>query len=94
MSNDGYTISANWRSLGAVDHLTGSSRGISTESYLDLTGRYQFAEGMTFSVGVNNILANDPPYLTGANGSNGNTYPGYFDALGRYVFASISYEFM
>ena len=49
---------------------------------------------MTFSVGVNNILANDPPYLTGANGSNGNTYPGYFDALGRYVFASISYEFM
>ena len=94
MNNDGVSVSANWRALGGVDHLTGSSRGIGAESYLDLTGRYMFAEGATVSVGVNNILANDPPYLTGANGSNGNTYPGYFDALGRYVFASISYEFM
>lgn len=92
-NGDGLAISANWRYLGAVDQLDDGPQEIGSESYLDLTGRYKYGDHMTFSVGVNNLLENDPPYLTGAPGSNGNTYPGHFDALGRYVFASVSYTF-
>lgn len=93
-NNDGLAVSANWRYLGETQQLDDGAQYIDAESYLDLTARYRWGENTTVSVGVNNVLENDPPYLTGAPGSNGNTYPGYFDALGRYVFASVSYQFM
>lgn len=93
-NNDGLAVSANWRYLGETQQLDSGPQDIDAENYLDLTARYRWGDNTTISVGVNNVLENDPPYLTGAPGSNGNTYPGYFDALGRYVFASISYQFM
>lgn len=92
-NDDGLAVSANWRYLGAVDELDDGAQNIGSESYLDVSARYLFGEKTTFSVGVNNLLDNDPPFLTGAPGSNGNTYPGYFDGLGRYVFAGVSYTF-
>jgi hypothetical protein len=54
---------------------------------------------------VNNILDNDPPLITGGNAGvdgtnlcpagpcNGNTYPGTWDALGRYIYAGVTLDF-
>jgi len=49
--------------------------------------------------GVNNLTDNDPPIIHGgvdqfAGGPfNANTYPTYYDALGREVFLSMTSRF-
>jgi iron complex outermembrane receptor protein len=74
---------------------------VNAQSYLDLAGWYKFAERYTFRVGINNVLDREPPLVSSgrSNGSrnpcptgpcNGNTYPAVYDALGRYIFASVS----
>ena len=54
---------------------------------------------------MNNIFDNDPPLVTGGNAArggsnlcpagpcNGNTYPGTWDALGRYIYAGVTLDF-
>jgi len=54
---------------------------------------------------VNNILDKDPPFVTSGNGGkpgsslcptgpcNGNSYPGTWDALGRYIYAGVTLNF-
>ncbi len=53
-------------------------------------------------VGVNNIADKDPPIVVGSDCStsspagancNGNTFPGVYDAMGRYLFATVSAQF-
>ena len=49
-------------------------------------------------LGVNNVLDRQPPLVvsnTAAGGGpiNGNTYPEWYDPLGRYIFASVSVDF-
>ena len=51
----------------------------------------------TLSVGVSNLMDNDPP-VSGFFGNvatygNGNTIPGMWDTLGRYLFFGISQKF-
>ena len=52
---------------------------------------------MTFRVGVNNVLDNDPPIVTtfGTTGVNveANTVAGVFDAGGRFLFAGVNLAF-
>ena len=63
--------------------------------YLDIAGAWTFMEAYTVRLGINNVLDDDPP-LSGQVGSgagNGNTYPQVYDALGRYVFMSLSAKF-
>ncbi|WP_198677652.1 TonB-dependent receptor plug domain-containing protein [Pseudidiomarina homiensis] len=86
------TMSANWRHLGGVDHVSGE-RSLASENYLDLTAQFMVYEGGRFSVGVNNVFDNDAPLLPGGISDNGNTFPSYYDALGRYFFAGFEYKF-
>jgi iron complex outermembrane receptor protein len=80
-----------------------SSR-LGAQSYFDLSTSYRFAGKYEFRLGVNNILDRQPPLVTsgrssGANNQcptgpcNGNTYPGVYDSLGRYIFAGITLDF-
>jgi len=70
-------------------------RRIPAQSYFDLALTARVAENYTFRVGANNLLDREPPVLSqtaapiGAFG-NGNTYPGIYDALGRYIFAGLT----
>ena len=78
---------------------------VKAQHYFDLATTVSIADHYNFRLGVNNILDNDPPLVTsgnaGKNGSNlcpagpcnGNTYPGTWDALGRYLYAGVSLEF-
>jgi outer membrane receptor protein involved in Fe transport len=48
-------------------------------------------------LGVNNVLDKDPPVIGTSNlpgvYGNGNTFPGVYDALGRYMFATVIAQF-
>ena len=59
--------------------------------------------GRNFSwrLGVNNLLDKEPPLVTSGSGrfgasagaSNGNTFPGTYDALGRYIYTGVTLDF-
>jgi iron complex outermembrane recepter protein len=71
-------------------------------SYLDLTATFNVAKNVRLQLGANNITDKVPPLIVGADCStsspagancNGNTFPGVYDAMGRYLFAHITAQF-
>jgi outer membrane receptor protein involved in Fe transport len=77
---------------GFVDTLT---QNISSFDYFDLSGTWQVTHNIQLRAGVNNIFDRDPPLVDSlvAAGSNGNTYPGTYDDLGREIFMGINVKF-
>ncbi|TCP33357.1 TonB-dependent receptor [Sphingomonas sp. BK235] len=81
--------------------LAGSSfaldRRIPSQSYFDLTMTARVQDRYTFRIGANNLLDREPPSLSqtaapiGSFG-NGNTYPGIYEPLGRYIFAGLTID--
>jgi len=75
---------------------------ISAYNYIDLTGTFNLYKNIKMTVGVNNITDKDPPLVVngdcstsspaGAN-CNGNTFPGVYDAMGRYWFLQLQANF-
>jgi iron complex outermembrane recepter protein len=69
----------------------------SSRSYLDLTGSVNLNDKLNLRVGINNLLDKSPPLAGGTNlpstYGNGNTFPQVYDALGRYVFATLTAQF-
>jgi iron complex outermembrane recepter protein len=69
-------------------------------SYVDLQTSFNIYKTIRLQLGVNNIADKVPPLIipcpttapTGAN-CNGNTYPGVYDATGRYLFARVTAQF-
>jgi iron complex outermembrane receptor protein len=73
--------------------------------YFDLASTFTVGDHYNLRIGVNNIFDKRPPIVTGGsaslNGSNlcpagpcnGNTYPGTWDALGRYIYAGATLNF-
>jgi iron complex outermembrane recepter protein len=78
---------------------------IPAQSYFDLATTFSVGDHLNLRLGVNNILDRQPPLVTGGNAGrggsnlcpagpcNGNTYPGTYDALGRYVYAGATVNF-
>ncbi len=64
----------------------------SSITYIDLVGFYTYKQ-VTFRLGANNVFDKEPPIAGEPPTGNGNTYPGVYDALGRYVFFGASLEF-
>jgi iron complex outermembrane recepter protein len=71
-------------------------------SYFDLTGTFNVYKNVRLELGVNNLFDKAPPLITGADCStgspagancNGNTFPGVYDSMGRYLFAHITAQF-
>jgi iron complex outermembrane receptor protein len=101
-------VSLTWRHISSVKVaqtssqpvLTGSfaevNRKLGARNYFDLSLGYEIRENFNLRIGVNNIFDTDPPLTTTSaieDGGNGNTYPQYYDATGRYLFASASIDF-
>ncbi len=68
---------------------------IGSYEYFDLAGDWSPTPMLTFTAGINNLFDKDPPLLpsggvvAGPTGPlNGNTFPGSYDPLGRYMFVS------
>lgn len=91
--------------LAALDPKFNLTKSVSTadtklraQNYFDLAALARFRNGPEFHVGVNNIFDRKPPLIvrnTAAGGGpvNGNTYPEWYDPLGRYFFASVTMNF-
>jgi outer membrane receptor protein involved in Fe transport len=74
-------------------------------NYFDLASTFTIGDHYNFRLGVNNLFDKRPPLVTGGNASlggsnlcpagscNGNTYPGTWDALGRYIYAGATLNF-
>ena len=73
-------------------------------SYFDLSATFNVAKNVRLQLGVNNITDKVPPLVVGADCStstpnssgancNGNTFPGVYDSMGRYLFAHITAQF-
>jgi iron complex outermembrane recepter protein len=75
---------------------------IPSYNWFDLEASFDVYKNVKLQLGVNNILDKDPPLVLladcstsspgGAN-CNGNTFPGVYDAMGRYLFAHITAQF-
>ena len=71
---------------------------IAAQSYFDLSAEMRVKDGLTFHAGVQNIADKEPPLVGSTWGGtdtryNGNTYPGVYDALGRYAFIGVTADF-
>jgi iron complex outermembrane receptor protein len=73
-------------------------------SYFDLSATFNVYKNVRLELGVNNITDKVPPLVVGGDCStstpqaagancNGNTFPGVYDAMGRYLFAHITAQF-
>ncbi|MFQ3250051.1 MAG: iron complex outermembrane receptor protein [Glaciecola sp.] len=94
-----WSVAAKWRYFGAVDYdgtsdlLLAKTGGIGSNSYLDLKASFEVNDNTAVLVGVNNVLDKEPPMVGGALSSNANTVAGFYDTLGRYLHASVTFKF-
>ncbi|MBW4331637.1 TonB-dependent receptor [Stakelama sp. CBK3Z-3] len=102
------TLSINWRHKGPVE-LTNNQENsllagttyvygakIGAYDYFDLAGTVKLYDGIMMRAGINNLFDRDPPALyEGLNSvyGNGNTFPGFYDALGRKIFVGVTADF-
>ena len=93
-----------WRYLGSIEREEASKastfepfREISSYSYFDFYANYVVSEGISVSFGIDNLTDKDAPVVGGEAASTsyntGNTFPAYYDMLGRTYKASVSLRF-
>jgi iron complex outermembrane recepter protein len=69
---------------------------IKAVNYYDLLFSVPLKDTATLRIGVNNVFDKNPPLVSQANlggFGNGNTFPGTYDQLGRYVFVNLTADF-
>lgn len=96
-TGDWWTVGAKWRYLGTVEYDESADQligdGLGSTSYLDLNANFDVTENISVLLGMNNALDKEPTIVGDVNSLNGNTLAGYHDALGRYVFGSVTFRF-
>jgi iron complex outermembrane recepter protein len=66
-------------------------------TYIDFTASMKVTDKIQMRIGVNNILDKQAPAVGATNQpsttANGNTFPQVYDALGRYLFGTLTVQF-
>jgi len=97
-SNEWWSATLRWRFFDGVDY-DGSTDTIAQENmsknqnYFDLNASFRFMENHDIVVGVNNIFDREPPMVGGTLTTNANTIAGFYDTLGRYMYANVTLRF-
>jgi len=105
-SNSFWAVTARWRFFDGVDY-DGANVGSrsdgadsivqdnvsGSESYLDLNATVRFLGDSELLVGINNVLDEEPPLVGGTLSSNANAIAGFYDTLGQYLFAQVTFRF-
>ena len=88
-------VSLGLRYLGGTDDLGSNGINFDAETYWDLTAEWSAAGNYVFTGGISNLFDTDPQVSSDAGTApgNGNTFPAFFDALGRYVFVNLGVSF-
>jgi outer membrane receptor protein involved in Fe transport len=81
-----------------TDQVSPGHAKLRAQDYFDIASVFGVREGFELRVGVNNVLDRQPPLVVGNTAAgdgpyNANTYPTWYDPLGRYIFASIAVGF-
>ena len=84
------TATLMWRFTSKVDDRNEAEIDLKAISYIDLSGIWNVTERVEVRAGINNLFDKAPPIVGNGAGpsinGNGNTFPGMYDALGRYWF--------
>ena len=88
-------VALGMRYLGKTRDLNANDIDFPAQTYWDLTLHWSPFENYDATLGVTNLFDNDPPVTSDAGTApgNGNTFPAYFDALGRYIFVNVGVTF-
>ena len=88
-------VSLGLRYLGGTDDLGSNEIDFDAETYWDLTAEWSANGNYLVTGGIGNLLDTDPQVSSDAGTApgNGNTFPAFFDALGRYVFVNFGVSF-
>ncbi len=91
------SLTAMWRFLSEVDDRNETNIDLDATSYLDASGIWDVRPNLQLRAGVSNLMDVDPPIAGNGAGpsiaGNGNTFPGMYDALGRYWFVAAGVQF-
>jgi len=101
-----FTVTLAWRYFSALDIEPLAEvnrpyfppyRHISAYNYFDFAASWNLPWNLKLSASINNILDKKPPLIGGDIGktaeNSGNSYPQWYDALGRYYNIGISFKF-
>jgi iron complex outermembrane receptor protein len=72
---------------------------VKAQEYFDLAATYTLLDSVNLRAGVNNVFDRNPPIIVttqgacSASGCAGNTYPGTWDYLGRFIYAGVTVDF-
>jgi outer membrane receptor protein involved in Fe transport len=85
------SVSLLWRYSSKIISLDEHNQPFDLPStdYFDLAVSWDPTDSLSLRFGINNLFDEDPPFCPC---DDGNSVPGAYDALGRYVFAGINYR--
>ena len=97
-SNEWWSVTARWRFFDGVDYVesvdTIAKKNMGkAQNYIDLNAVFRFMENHDITLGVNNIFDEEPPMVGTTLTTNANTIAGFYDTLGRYLFAQATFRF-
>lgn len=81
-----------------TDDISREHAKLRPHDYFDLTTVFRIRKRFELRLGVNNLLDRQPPLVVGNTAAgdgpfNGNTYPGWYDPLGRFIYAAVAVDF-
>ena len=88
-------VSLGMRYLGETTDLNSNKIDFDAMTYWDLTLQHAATDNLMVTFGINNLFDEDPGYTSDAGTApgNGNTFPGYFDAFGQYIFLNLTLQY-
>lgn len=90
-------VSGTWRYISELEDSSATNKSdLDAMNYLDLAASWSMTETATLRFGINNVMDEEPPLTANAGPGffgNGNTFPGVYDALGRYMFLGATFDF-
>ena len=75
---------------GVIADPTDLNLKVTATNYIDLVVRYQVKEAIELRFGVNNLLAQEPPWMS--LGTNGNVWQGQYD-IDRVMFVGMNFSY-
>ena len=93
---EGLGMNVTWRHYGGVENESNPDSvvegSLPAANYIDLSGQWEFLDGITARAGVNNVLEEKFPVSISsgpASNGNNNTFPGIYDT-GRFLFVGLN----
>ena len=94
--NSWWSVTARWRYYDKVKYDGTSdviaSDNLTAQSYFDLNASFRFMENNDVTIGMNNIFDEEPPLVGGTISTNANSVAGFYDTLGRYLYANVTFR--